>query len=83
MHIAARDVPAAAEGLRAVAVAAGDRPVRLSNIPDSDPVASAVWALGVAPDHVQFEMALAVEDGVLSRRARPARPGWDERGRLS
>jgi hypothetical protein len=60
IQLAARDEEAAAEALSVAASASDGKPLGLLNFPVGEPVAAAVSALGVAPDHVQLEMQLAL-----------------------
>lgn len=60
IQLAARNQEAAAEALLAAAGSASGRPIGLLNFPVGEPVAAAVSALGIAPDHVQLEMQLAL-----------------------
>jgi ribosomal protein S18 acetylase RimI-like enzyme len=82
LQMAARDAEIGAEGLRAVGAAAAG-PIRMLNFPADEPAADAVARLGIAPDHVQFEMQMRI---VASPRRdapalnllcadRPRRPG--------
>lgn len=60
VQLAARDEEAAEGALLAAGALAAGKPVGLLNFPIGEPVAAAVSALGIAPDHVQFEMQLAL-----------------------
>ncbi len=60
VQMAAVDEAAAAEGLRAAGRSTGGKPLRLLNFPIGENIAAAVAGLGVAADHVQYEMRLGL-----------------------